>query len=71
MSVENGSLGMEFIPLGIIEESNIQARIFFLFVVIYLLATLGNLTLIILIVLNSQLHTPMYFFLLTLSLIEL
>ncbi|KAH0515508.1 Olfactory receptor 8B3 [Microtus ochrogaster] len=71
MAVTNDSLVMEFILLGITEEPGLQVPLFFLFLVIYLITTLGNLALIILIVLNSHLHTPMYFFLFNLSLIDL
>ncbi|XP_028718521.1 olfactory receptor 8B3-like [Peromyscus leucopus] len=71
MTVANGSLVMEFILLGITGEPDLQVPLFLLFLVIYLVTTLGNLTLIILMVLNSHLHTPMYFFLFNLSLIDL
>ncbi|XP_028718517.1 olfactory receptor 145-like [Peromyscus leucopus] len=71
MAVANGSLVMEFILLGITGEPDLQVPLFLLFLVIYLVTTLGNLTLIILMVLNSHLHTPMYFFLSNLSLIDL
>ncbi|XP_041513502.1 olfactory receptor 8B3-like [Microtus oregoni] len=71
MAVANDSLVMEFILLGITEEPGLQVPLFFIFLVIYLITTLGNLALIILIVLNSHLHTPMYFFLFNLSLIDL
>ncbi|XP_005069305.1 olfactory receptor 8B3-like [Mesocricetus auratus] len=71
MDVTNASLVIEFILLGITEEPSLQVPLFLLFLVIYLVTTLGNLTLITLIVLNSNLHTPMYFFLLNLSLIDL
>ncbi|XP_075823986.1 olfactory receptor 8B8-like [Microtus pennsylvanicus] len=71
MSVANGSLVMEFILLGITEEPGLQIPLFLLFLAIYMVTTLGNLALIILIVLNSHLHTPMYFFLFNLSLIDL
>ncbi|XP_003511472.2 olfactory receptor 145-like [Cricetulus griseus] len=71
MAMANGSLVMEFILLGITEEPDLQVPLFFLFLVIYMITTLGNLALIILILLNSHLHTPMYFFLFNLSLIDL
>ncbi|XP_038179142.1 olfactory receptor 145-like [Arvicola amphibius] len=71
MAVANDSLVMEFILLGITEEPGLQIPLFLLFLAIYVVTTLGNLTLIILIVLNSHLHTPMYFFLFNLSLIDL
>ncbi|XP_041513496.1 olfactory receptor 8B8-like [Microtus oregoni] len=71
MAVANGTLVMEFILLGITEDPGLQVPLLFIFLVIYVVTTLGNLTLIILIVLNSHLHTPMYFFLFNLSLIDL
>ncbi|XP_049986458.1 olfactory receptor 145-like [Alexandromys fortis] len=71
MTVANGTLVMDFILLGITEDPGLQVPLFFIFLVIYMVTTLGNMTLIILIVLNSHLHTPMYFFLFNLSLIDL
>ncbi|XP_005069422.1 olfactory receptor 145-like [Mesocricetus auratus] len=71
MAMANGSFVMEFILLGITEEPDLQVPLFFLFLVIYMITTLGNLALIVLIVLNSNLHTPMYFFLFNLALIDL
>ncbi|XP_028611664.1 olfactory receptor 8B3-like [Grammomys surdaster] len=71
MAVANGSMVLEFILLGITGEPELQIPLFFLFLVIYMVTTLGNLALLILIALNSHLHTPMYFFLFNLSLIDL
>ncbi|CAH6862155.1 olfactory receptor 145 [Phodopus roborovskii] len=71
MAFENDSLVTEFILLGITDQPGLQIPLFLLFLVIYMIAALGNLTLIILIVLNSHLHTPMYFFLFNLSCIDL
>ncbi|XP_027268048.1 olfactory receptor 145-like [Cricetulus griseus] len=71
MAFENDSLVTEFILLGITDQPALQIPLFLLFLVIYMTTALGNLTLIILIVLNSHLHTPMYFFLLNLSCIDL
>ncbi|XP_055477852.1 olfactory receptor 145-like [Psammomys obesus] len=71
MAFENGSLVTEFILLGITEQLELKIPLFLLFLVIYIITALGNLTLIFLIVLNSHLHTPMYFFLFNLSFIDL
>ncbi|XP_008839162.2 olfactory receptor 145-like [Nannospalax galili] len=71
MAVKNGSLVTEFILLGIIDQPELQIPLFLLFLVTYMITALGNLTLIILIILNSHLHTPMYFFLFNLSCIDL
>ncbi|XP_076780821.1 olfactory receptor 8B8-like [Arvicanthis niloticus] len=71
MALENASFVTEFILLGLTNQPDLQIPLFLLFLVMYMIATLGNFTLIMLIVLNSHLHTPMYFFLLNLSCIDL
>ncbi|XP_020009415.1 olfactory receptor 8B3-like [Castor canadensis] len=71
MVLLNGSFVTEFILLGLTDQFDLQIPLFFLFLVIYVTTALGNLGLIILILLNSHLHTPMYFFLLNLSFIDL
>ncbi|XP_067390550.1 olfactory receptor 9S13-like [Emydura macquarii macquarii] len=42
-----------------------------MFLVIYMITMLGNTILVLIITANSQLHTPMYFFLMNLSLLDL
>ncbi|XP_028611601.1 olfactory receptor 145-like [Grammomys surdaster] len=71
MGLENGSLVTEFILQGLTNDPDLQLPLFLLFLLIYTTTALGNLSLITLIALNSHLHTPMYFFLLNLSLIDL
>ncbi|XP_052584019.1 LOW QUALITY PROTEIN: olfactory receptor 145-like [Peromyscus californicus insignis] len=71
MVLTNGSLVTEFILLGLTDNTDLQIPLFLVFLVMYMITALGNLTLIILIVLNSHLHTPMYFFLFNLSFIDL
>nr|XP_048273094.1 olfactory receptor 8B3-like [Myodes glareolus] len=71
MVLTNGSLVKEFILLGLTDNPDLQIPLFLVFLVMYLITALGNLTLIILIVLNPHLHTPMYFFLFNLSFIDL
>ncbi|XP_023557254.1 olfactory receptor 8B12-like [Octodon degus] len=61
----------EFILLGLTHQPGLRIPLFFLFLGFYLLTVLANLGLIILIALNSHLHTPMYFFLFNLSIIDL
>ncbi|XP_058400923.1 olfactory receptor 8B3-like [Diceros bicornis minor] len=70
MAPGNGSLVTEFILLGLTDKPNLQLPLFFLFLVMYTVTVLGNLGIIILIVLNSNLHTPMYFLLFNLSFID-
>ncbi|XP_056425751.1 olfactory receptor 1G1-like [Hyla sarda] len=48
-----------------------QLGLFFSLLIIYLLAFLGNLTIIILICLVPKLHTPMYFFLCNLAIVDI
>ncbi|XP_021513402.1 olfactory receptor 8B8-like [Meriones unguiculatus] len=67
----NGSFVTEFILLGLTDKPVLQMPLFFIFLVIYMITAFGNLILIILIVLTSHLHTPMYFFLFNLSFIDL
>ncbi|XP_051011659.1 olfactory receptor 145-like [Acomys russatus] len=71
MAFENGSLVTEFILLGITDQPDLKILLFLVFLGTYMITALGNLTLIILIVQNSHLHTPMYFFLFNLSCIDL
>ena len=71
MAPVNGSFVTEFILLGLTNQPDLQFPLFFLFLGVYMVTVLGNLGLITLISLNSHLHTPMYFFLFNLSLIDL
>ncbi|KAH0515472.1 olfactory receptor 8B3-like [Microtus ochrogaster] len=71
MALTNGSMVTEFVILGLTVKPELQIPLFILFLVTYIITSLANLALIILIVLNSHLHTPMYFFLFNLSFIDL
>ncbi|NXG39431.1 O1019 protein, partial [Dromaius novaehollandiae] len=61
----------EFILLGITDIPELQVILFVLFLLIYITTLVGNLGMIVLIRLDSRLHTPMYFFLCHLSLLDL
>ncbi|XP_038179703.1 olfactory receptor 8B3-like [Arvicola amphibius] len=67
----NVSFMTKFILVGLTDQSNLQMPLFFLFLAMYIVTVLGNLCLIILTVLDSHLHTPMYFFLFNLSFIDI
>ncbi|XP_049712157.1 olfactory receptor 8B12-like [Elephas maximus indicus] len=69
MATKNSSV-TEFILAGLTDQPGLQIPLFFLFLCSYVITVVGNLGLITLIVLNSHLHTPMYFFLFNLSLID-
>ncbi|XP_004437818.2 PREDICTED: olfactory receptor 5A1-like, partial [Ceratotherium simum simum] len=60
-----------FILLGLSDEKEVQLILFPIFLVVYLLTLLWNLGLIILIRMDSHLHTPMYLFLSFLSFIDI
>ncbi|XP_072488983.1 olfactory receptor 2D3-like [Notamacropus eugenii] len=57
----------EFILLGLSSQPELQLLLFLLFLIIYLMILLGNLLIVLLILRDSHLHTPMYFFLTNLS----
>ncbi|XP_008834312.1 olfactory receptor 8K1 [Nannospalax galili] len=61
----------EFILLGLINNPDLQAPLFGIFLIIYLVTVMGNLGMVILTLLDSKLHTPMYFFLRHLSITDL
>ncbi|XP_058379947.1 olfactory receptor 1J1-like [Diceros bicornis minor] len=63
MRRENQSSVSEFLLLGLPIWQELQGVFFTLFLVMYLTTVLGNLLIILLIKLDSLLHTPMYFFL--------
>ena len=71
MAPGNDSFTTQFILVGLTDQSVLQLPLFFLFLVMYMVTVMGNLSLIILIGLSSHLHTPMYFFLFNLSFIDL
>ncbi|XP_059122748.1 olfactory receptor 8A1-like [Peromyscus eremicus] len=71
MAAENHSMVTEFIIRGLTNRPELQLPLFLLFLGIYTLTMVGNLGMITLIGLNTHLHTPMYFFLSNLSLVDL
>ncbi|XP_043421160.1 olfactory receptor 13C7-like [Prionailurus bengalensis] len=62
---------IEFILQGLSEYPKVEKLLFVMCLMMYLVILLGNSTLIILILLDSRLHTPMYFFLGNLSLLDI
>ncbi|XP_032773755.1 olfactory receptor 146-like [Rattus rattus] len=71
MEKGNRSTVTKFFLSGLTDQPELQLPLFLLFLGIYLLTVLGNLGMIILILLSSNLQTPMYFFLSSLSFIDL
>ncbi|EAW67576.1 olfactory receptor family 8 subfamily G member 1 [Homo sapiens] len=70
MSGENNSSVTEFILAGLSEQPELQLPLFLLFLGIYVVTVVGNLGMTTLIWLSSHLHTPMYYFLSSLSFID-
>ncbi|XP_004636441.1 olfactory receptor 150-like [Octodon degus] len=71
MTEGNHSTVTEFILAGVSEQPELQLPLLLLFLGIYMLTAVGNLGMITLIGLSSHLHTPMYYFLSSLSFIDL
>ncbi|KAM6158248.1 olfactory receptor 8K1-like [Rhynchocyon petersi] len=61
----------EFILMGITDNPRLQGPLFAIFFFIYLVTVMGNLGITVLTLLDSKLHTPMYFFLRHLSITDL
>ena len=70
MGTDNETWVREFILLGLSRDWVTQVSLFVLFMVMYLVTVLGNFLIVLLIRLDSRLHTPMYFFLTNLSLVD-
>ncbi|XP_030360697.1 olfactory receptor 14C36 [Strigops habroptila] len=69
--MSNGSSITHFLLLPFADTRELQLWHFWLFLGIFLAALLGNGLIIIIIACDQHLHTPMYFFLLNLSLLDL
>nr|XP_033818236.1 olfactory receptor 1361-like [Geotrypetes seraphini] len=67
----NQTTVLEFLLLGFTEHLELRGFLFVTFLVMYTINLLGNGTMISVIAGNSHLHTPMYFFLCNLSLVDM
>ena len=70
MGVRNQSTVTEFLFTGLTDQPELQLPVFCLFLGIYMVTAMGNLSMILVIRLSSQLHKPMYYFLSSLSFID-
>ena len=68
--MENNTEVTEFILLGLNNAPELQDPLFIMFTLIYLINMFWNLGMAVLILLGSCLHTPIYFFLGNLSVVE-
>ncbi|XP_057633649.1 olfactory receptor 5B2-like [Chionomys nivalis] len=69
--MENCTKVREFILLGVTNNPGLQVPLFIMFTCIYCVDAVGNLGMIMLVLVDSHLHTPMSFFLCNLSLVDL
>ncbi|XP_048190543.1 olfactory receptor 13A1-like [Perognathus longimembris pacificus] len=71
MAVNNHTTVEEFVLQGFSGDLWLQAIFLVIFLLLYLLALLGNFIIVMAISLNPVLHTPMYFFLTNLALLDI
>ncbi|XP_006877856.1 PREDICTED: olfactory receptor 8K5-like [Chrysochloris asiatica] len=71
MGQENLTVLSEFILMRVTKRPELQLPLFGIFLIIYMITLMGNLGMIILTKVDSHLHTPMYFFIRNLALIDL
>ncbi|NXK13084.1 O1020 protein, partial [Herpetotheres cachinnans] len=71
MAWDNWTTVAEFIFKGFTDRLDLQVTLFVVFLLFYVITVVGNLGIIAVVQLNSQLQTPMYFFLSNLSFLDL
>ncbi|XP_076970777.1 olfactory receptor 8D1-like [Tamandua tetradactyla] len=71
MARHNYSTVAAFVLEGLTDEPELQLPLFLLFLGIYMVTVMGNLSLVLIITFSSKLHTPMYFFLGNLAFLDL
>ncbi|XP_063788389.1 olfactory receptor 2D2-like [Pseudophryne corroboree] len=67
----NNTVITKFILLGLSNDPSTQVILFFIFLPVYMMTLIGNISVITLILSDVSLHTPMYFFLGNLSFLDL
>nr|XP_034957496.1 olfactory receptor 4D1-like [Zootoca vivipara] len=68
---KNSTAVTEFILMGLSQNPRVQSVLFFLFLTVYSTTWIGNLTIIISVIRTPNLHTPMYFLLANLAVIDI
>ncbi|XP_050998861.1 olfactory receptor 6C6-like [Acomys russatus] len=69
--MKNQSVEIQYILLGLTDDPQLQILIFLFMFFNYILSLMGNLTIILLTLLDPHLKTPMYFFLRSFSILEI
>ncbi|XP_070813316.1 olfactory receptor 5J3-like [Pituophis catenifer annectens] len=68
--MNNYTMVTEFILLGLTDKLAFEVPLFMIFFLIYFLTLAGNVGMVVLIRISPRLHTPMYFFLSNLSIVD-
>ncbi|XP_068110963.1 olfactory receptor 5AR1-like [Hyperolius riggenbachi] len=71
MEYANKTYSVQFTLLGLSSDPHLQVVYFSTFLLMYLIALSGNLFLVVIVIINPKLQTPMYFFLCNLSIIDI
>ncbi|XP_030042704.1 olfactory receptor 8H3-like [Microcaecilia unicolor] len=71
MKLRNETVVTEFLIMGFSDRSELQVPLFLLFLLMYLFNIAGNLLIMTAIFADCHLHTPMYFFLCNLSVLDI
>nr|XP_023398517.1 olfactory receptor 8K5-like [Loxodonta africana] len=71
MDQKNLTVMTEFILIGVTRRPELQLPLLGVFLLVYMITVMGNLGLILLTKVDSRLHTPMYFFIRHLAIIDL
>ncbi|XP_063295452.1 olfactory receptor 12D2-like [Pelobates fuscus] len=70
-TLENQSSLTEFILLGLTDVSELKVILFVCFLMLYILTLVGNISIMVVTLMDNSLHTPMYFFLWNLSFLDI
>ncbi|XP_066434052.1 olfactory receptor 5AR1-like [Eleutherodactylus coqui] len=71
MHLKNETILREFILLGLSSDPKTQVALFIVFTLMYTIILIGNFLIIVLVLTDANLQTPMYFFLCNLSFLDL
>ncbi|XP_078502938.1 olfactory receptor 5AP2-like [Lissotriton helveticus] len=71
MPTVNSTRVMQFILLGLTEDPALQVPLFCFFLLVYSITLLCNIGIMLLITMNHNLHSPMYFFLFSLAFVDI
>ncbi|XP_026575420.1 olfactory receptor 1052-like [Pseudonaja textilis] len=69
--MNNNTMVTEFMLLGLTDKLAFEVLLFMIFFLIYFLTLAGNMGMVVLIRISPRLHTPMYFFLSNLSIVDI